>query len=137
MNSEGIRVELTQLTQDAVALFTDWSVKVDWENRELVDYAGEPHPYLAMDIIYIDGKQKSLGIKPWTGTYGYIALAVCTPEGKGTSESNKLMDHMANALQLKLLPLCQTEVARPQPPVSRKGWYCKVTLINFSYHEST
>jgi hypothetical protein len=137
MNLEAARLAIVALTNNAAAAFGTWTVQVDWENRDLVNYAAQAKPFVAMDIVYYDGKQKSLGPNPWVGSYGYIALAVCIPEGKGTSEGNQLMSHMANALQLKLLPAIQTEVARPQPSVPRKGWYCMVTLINFSYHEPT
>lgn len=112
-----------------------WPVVMDTDNRSLIDFSTQVNPYVSLDIVYTDGKQMDMGLQPWVGHYGYVALAVCIAEGKGTSKANLLMDFMSSRLQLKTLPLVQLEVARPQASVTRMGWFCLVTMINFSYHE--
>lgn len=135
MSRETARVEIVAAIQAAAAAFAGWTVLVDYENRDLVDFDTQEKPYLAVDLVYYDGKQMDLGPNPLVGAYGSIALAVCVKEGKGTSESNLLIDHMTKALQLKRWPVVQTAVGQPQGNLLRKGWFCMVTLINFWYHE--
>lgn len=135
MSREAARIDIATAVNAAAAAWVSYPVVVDYENRDLVDYASQVKPFLGVDIVYHGGEQMDMGPSPLVGAYGSIALAVCVPEGKGTSESNLLMDHFTTRLQLKQWALVKTEAARPQPSVPRKGWYCLVTLINFWYHE--
>jgi hypothetical protein len=128
------RVDIVTAVQAAAASFAAFQVVVDYDNKNLVDYAAQVKPYLAVDIIYYDGQQMDLGAKPLVGAYGQIALAVCTQEGKGVLLSDQLMDHLVANLQLKDWPLVRTQAARPQPSRTVKGWYTTVTFINFWYH---
>lgn len=134
MTRETARIDIATAIQAAAAAFPNYPVIVDYENKALIDYAAQDDPYLAVDIVYYDGKQMDLGPNPMVGTYGRIVLAVCVQDGRGTSKANVLMDYFSHNLQLKKLFLVQTEIARPQPSVDRKGWYCLVTMINFWYH---
>lgn len=135
MSREAARVDITTAIQTAAAAWVTYPVLVDYENRELVDYAAQINPYLAVDIVYYSAEQMDLGTSPFVGVQGQIALAVCVQEGRGTAKANLLMDHFTTALQLKNWSLVRTKVARPQRTVTRKGWYCLVTLVDFWYHE--
>ena len=135
MSREAARIDITTAVSAAASAWIAYPMVVDYENRELVDYALQVKPFLGVDLVYHDGEQMDIGVSPLVGAYGSIALAVCVPEGKGTSEPNLVMDYFTSNLQLKQWSLVRTGVARPQPSVSRKGWYCLVTLINFWYYE--
>jgi hypothetical protein len=135
MSRTAARVDIVTAVQAAATSFAAFPVVVDYDNKNMVDYAAQVKPYLAVDIVYYDGQQMDLGINPLVGAYGQIALAVCVQEGKGVLPSELLMDHFVSNLQLKQWSLVKTHAAKPQPSVVRKGWYCTVTLINFWYHE--
>ena len=135
MSREAARIDINTAISVAAAAWGAYTVLVDYENRDLVDYASQTNPHLAVDIVYYDGKQMDLGAAPTIGRYGQIMLAVCVQEGQGTSRANQLMDHFESALQLKNWSLVRTHAAKPQRSVNRKGWFCLVTLVDFWYHE--
>lgn len=135
MSREAARVDIATAVKSAADAWPDYPVVVDYENRKLVDFATQVKPYLAVDIIYYDGRQMDMGVAPLVGVYGQIALAVCVQEGRGISDANKLMDYFTTALQLKTWALVRTHVAKPQRSVDRFGWHCLVTLVDFWYHE--
>ena len=133
MNREAARVEIVAAVQAAAAAWTDYPCLVDYDNKAFVDYATQVNPYLAIDIAYIDSTQMDLGLNPIAQAYGNLILAVCVKEGAGTRKANLLSDHFTAALQFKRWPVVETQVARLQPNVYRKGWCCIVTLIPFQH----
>jgi hypothetical protein len=135
MSREVAQTDISTAIQAAAAAWPGYTVAVDYENRDFIDFTAQVNPYLAVDIVYYDGQQMDLGAAPLVGIYGQIMLAVCVQTGRGTSDANKLMDYFTSALQLKNWSLVRTKVARPQRSVDRLGWHCLVTLVDFWYHE--
>jgi hypothetical protein len=97
MSREAARIDINTAINTAAAAWVAYPVLVDYENRELVDFASQTNPHLAVDIVYYDGKQMDLSSTPTVGRYGQIMLAVCVLEGQGTSRANLLMDHFESA----------------------------------------
>lgn len=138
MTREAARVDITTAMEAANTAWNGihgYKITVDWENKDLVDFASEPHPYAALDIVYYDGEQLDLSNKPLARMRGHIALMVCVKNGLGTSEANKIMDFFSKALHYKDFDLVHTHVQSPQPSVPRNGWWCLVTMIDFWYNE--
>lgn len=138
MSREAARVEIVTAIE---ALKTAWTggytPVIDYDNRELVNIAGQTNPYLSVELVYLDGQQMDLGPQPLVGTYGQIWLAVLVKRGKGTSQANALMDYFEKGLQLQRWTLVSTQVKRPQPARQLKENYALVSLIDFWYHETS
>lgn len=135
MSREAARIEIYGMVRAAAAAWIAWPVIIDFENRPSVDFTAQPKPYLAVDIVYYDGKQVDMADNPYVGRYGNILLAAMTPVGRGTSESNLLIDHFSKYLQMKGMPLISTKAARPLPPVEPLGWYGTMASVDFWYYE--
>lgn len=135
MTQAAARVEIVTAVEAAKAAWTAYPLEVEYENRNTVNLATVVNPYVGVDIVFYDAKQADLGPEPLQGVYGHVFFAVCTQEGRGTSQVTALSDHMGKALSRKAFPLVKTGVPKPQPAVTRKGWYCQVTLVSFWYHE--
>lgn len=135
MSQSQARQEIATAVEAARVAWTDYPLIVEQENRDIVNLATQVNPYVAVDVVFYDGKQMDLGPEPLQGVYGQIFLGVFTQEGKGTSQVTPLSDYMGKALSRKDFALVKTGVPSPQPAVTRKGWYCQVTLVNFWYHE--
>lgn len=135
MSQTAARQEIAAVIEAARAGWIPYALVVEQENRDVVDLATQINPYVGVDVVFFDGQQMDLGQNPIQGVYGQIFLAVCTQEGKGTSLVSPLMDYMSKALSRLQLATVRTEVPKPQPAVTRKGWYCQVCLVNFWYFE--
>jgi hypothetical protein len=131
MSREAARLEVVALVQSAVAAWAAWPVFVDWENRAAVNFATQTKPYLAVDIVYYDGRQADLADNPYVRSFGNVLLAVMTPAGTGVSDSNRLIDHVSKALQMRDVPGLHTKAARPLPPVEPLGWHGTMAAIDF------
>lgn len=129
------RQQIAAAVEAARLAWPTYNLLVESENRTMVDHATQVEPYAAVDVIFDDAEQADMSHKPLQRVMGVIHLAVCVKEGQGTAKCDLVMAHMAKALSFKIMPLVKTKVARPQRPVSRKGWYCQLTLIDFWYHE--
>lgn len=135
MSQTQARQEIAAVVEAARVAWTAYPLIVEQENRDVVNLATQVNPYVGVDVIFYEGRQMDLGPDPLQGVYGQILIGVFTQEGKGTSQVSPLSDYMGKALSRKTLPLVKTLVPQPQPAVTRKGWYCQVTLVDFWYHE--
>lgn len=135
MSQTQARREIATAIEAARLAWTDYPLVVEQENRDVINYATQVKPFVSVDVVFYDGKQMDLGPEPLQGVYGQVYIAVCTQEGKGTSEVTPVIDHMSKALSRQSFPLVKMGVPQPQPAVTRKGWYCQVTLVSFWYHE--
>lgn len=133
MNRQLARLDIVTAVQNAAIAWTDYPCVVDYENRDHIDYSAQVNPYAALDIVYLDGRQMDLGQNPLVRVYGQILLAVCVQEGKGTAGANMLSDHFTKALQFQRWLTVETQVAKPQPNVYKKGWCCLTTIVPFEY----
>ena len=135
MSQTQARQEIAAAIEVARVAWTAYPLIVEQENRDTVNLATQVNPYVGVDILFYDGKQMDLGPEPLQEVYGQIFLGVFTQEGKGTSQVTPLIDYIGKALSRRTFPLVKTGVPKPQPAVSRRGWYCQVTLVDFWYHE--
>lgn len=110
----------------------NYALQIEYDNRETVDLTTLTDPYLMVDIMWQDGQQMDLGVRPLVTDYGHIVLAAGVKEGGGSLALVELLEFLRPYLQLRddLGPV-RTQTAAVQKPVYRGGFYYIPMLVPF------
>lgn len=129
VDTQAIRTRI----ETAKAAWSAYTLLVDYENLGDIDLAAQVNPYLAVDIVYLDGEQLDLSDNPLVGDFGSIVIAAGVKEGSGTRGLIQLLDHFRPYLQLKDdIGNVRTKAARmSKAPVPRMGFYFLTMTIPF------
>lgn len=124
---------IRSVIEAAKAAWTDYTLLVDYDNRDPVDLAALTDPYVCVDILWLDGEQMDMGTSPLTTKYGQIILAAGVKEGAGTDLLLKLLDHMERYLQLRddIGASVRTQAASLTKPRTLKGFYYQPLIVPF------
>jgi hypothetical protein len=130
MTVESNRQSIVTVIEQAKAAWLDYTLAIDYENRQLLNLADQVDPYLAVDIVYMDGDQLDLGPNPLVCDYGQIVISAGMKEGGGTAKLMALLDHFRPYLQLRDdIGDVRTQAARIHKGVPRAGfWYVPMSI---------
>lgn len=133
MSMQNANRAIRTVIEAAKTAWTDYTLKVDYENRDATALADQTNPYLAVDIVWLDGEQLDLGPSPLTEKIGQIVLAVGVKEGAGTDKVLKLLDHLETYLEMKdnIGSGVRTHASVPTKARVFKGFYYQPLIIPF------
>ncbi len=133
MSLEANRAAIVAACEAARAAWTEYDLKVEYDNRHTVDLAAQVDPYLMVDIVYLDSEQMDLnGATPLVGDFGQIMLSAGVKEGMGSAGVVKLLQHFRPYLELKdSLGAVRTRVAKLTRPITVRGFYYQPMLVSF------
>ncbi|WP_454735368.1 hypothetical protein [Cupriavidus necator] len=134
MSMEQARQDLYTAVEAARAAWPAGGLKLQTENKNLVDRATQTAPYVAASVMFMGGEQASIGAKPLVATFGHLVLGFCAKEDQGTADLYKLADHFAQYVEFKQFTSVRTRSMLPQKAVPDKGWYVVPVLVPFWYH---
>lgn len=132
MGFETIQQTIRTEVERARAAWVAYPLLVDYENREDVDLSKVTEAYLAVDIVYREGQQLSLGVSPLVADRGQIMLMAGAKVGTGTAKQMKLLDHFRPYLQLRdNLGEVRTHAAQIYPGRLARGFYYIPMVVGF------
>lgn len=134
MSMEQARKDLMTAVEAARAAWPGGALKLQTENKNLIDRSTQVDPYVAASIMFMGGEQASIGDKPLVATFGHLVLAFCTKEDQGTAGVYKLADHFARYIEFKQFTAVRTRSMLPQKAIPDRGWYDVPVLVPFWYH---
>lgn len=109
-------------------------LKVQYENRNLVDVSLQTLPYAIVETVFMGGYQADLGPNPLTKQLGQIVLSACVKLGGGNQDAYRILDHFTPYLARKNFSLVRTQAAVAQKPLSQAGWEIYPLIVPFWYH---
>lgn len=132
---EQARQAVTTKVEALKASFTDYTVIVEYDNREAVNRATQSKPFLAVTLVYIDGYQINLGPSSQHRPIGTIVVEAWDKEGAGTARVNKLLDHFYRGMQMtdSMAPVRTFAARFASKRVPVQGWIAQSALIPFWY----
>lgn len=131
---ERIRQEVTAAVEAIRPLWTEYELKVEYENELVVNTDIQKLPFLCVKIMMLDGTQADLADNPVHRMMGQIHLATAVPNGSGTAKANKVNEFFFNRLQRKRFGGkhgTRTKLAMPAPKIEHGKWTYYPVLIPF------
>lgn len=132
MNYEQISRDIRAVVAQVQLEYTDFALKVEIDNRDVVDLVTQTDPFLKLEIDYLPGGgQMTLEHNPIVRQVGQIALYAVDKGGAGTAGTSKLLTalttHFASGV---------SGVVRWHPPQAVRGkaingWWHQPLLIDF------
>lgn len=120
------------------AAATAWSgpftLKIQYENRDLIDISKQLDPYATVETVFMGGHQADLNPKPLTVQYGQIVLSACAKLGAGSQGAARILDHFTSYLELKNFSLIRTHSGVANRAIQKAGWEIYPLIIPFWYH---
>lgn len=134
MNFEAARAAI------AGRLSTLWTalqpnVPVDYENRALVDLARQTGPFIACDVVFGNGEQKTLGLSPVVRYSGNISLEVWVKQGTGTATAFAYLEQLAAMFKTTYFGGVYTAAPRPIPAREQADWCVHTILVPFYFDQ--
>lgn len=132
MSYEAIRANVATRVETAKTAWLDYALKVQFDNRDMVDLQSQVLPFVMMDLDFRAAEQADLNRNPRVQIYGTINIVACCKFGDGTSKVLKLVDHFIPYFELTgaITPI-QTKAAAITPSRTFKGWYAQPLVIPF------
>jgi hypothetical protein len=132
MSNEAARNSIATEIERAKTAWTEYTLLVEYPNRDPINLATQTNPFLKVDIVFMDGEQLDLGDRPLTRNWGQIILAAGGKFGTGQVPLLKLLRHFRPYLQLRdNLGSVRTAVAKPQNARTHLGWHYEIESISF------
>lgn len=114
MSFEVVRAATHKALQDLVPTFTGgYSVKIEFDNREVVNTKAQQDPYLIVKMMFIDGSQRDLCDNPAHRLDGQVQLWASVPKGSGSSAAWKLLEHFYKGIHRRKISPCLFFMASP------------------------
>lgn len=116
------------------AAFTSYTLIVEYDNVIKVNRSTQTLPFLAVDLVYMDGYQTALGTGNNHRVLGTLIIEANDKVGQGTSRMNALVDHFYRGLAQtdNLFPL-RLHAARFTSKQPFNGWVAQAAVIPFWY----
>lgn len=131
MSLEAIRSSVATAIASIATTFTAYGLKVEYDNRIVVDTRAQTNPFLRVETRLVNGEQITYGTDPTHRIYGQIHLAAAVRAGTGRAEANKLLDHFYPKLHRKRLGVVRTFAAVPAKELEHDGWVYYPILVPF------
>lgn len=103
---------------------------VEWDNLG-VPNVDSLTKFLSVEMAFVDGRQADLNARPVFRRFGYLKLYIAVKEYSGTRDQTLLMDYLADNLQTRYIGGALMKAARPQQPITQKGWRIAELWIPF------
>lgn len=129
---EQARTAIATRVNALVATWVTYTLEVEWDNRNTINFATQTNPYLSVEIMLIDGQQA--GLTATHRVFGSLILTARVRKGQGMSKANALLEHFYPSLQMSdsMFPV-RTHAARIilEKPVN--DWAGQTAVIPFWY----
>ena len=129
---EQARTAIATRVNALVATWVAYTLEVEWDNRNNINFATQTNPYLCVEIMLIDGQQA--GLTSTHRVFGSLILTARVRKGQGTALANALLEHFYPSLQMSdsMFPV-RTHAARiiQEKPVN--DWAGQTAVIPFWY----
>lgn len=130
---ESFRQAVVTAVEARKALWSDYPLVIEYDNRILVDTQTQSNPFLCVEIHYIGGEQVDLGGSPNHRVYGQLTLAAAVKEGSGSKQANDLLEHFFPALHLTTIDGARMWGAKPEKTRPHRGWVYSPVSIPFDF----
>ncbi len=130
MSRESVRQALVAMVEARKALWTDYSLIIEYDNRLLVDTQTQHNPFLCVNLTYFDGEQIDLGSQNHRD-HGLLVISAAVRENEGTAKANALLDHFVPALHQKSVGTLRLWGSRPHKERPHLGWVYYPVAIPF------
>lgn len=131
MSLETYRQQLVTAIEVQRALWTDYTLEVEYDNRDNIDLQAQANPFLCAEILFIDGKQADLSSNPVHRVVGMLILTAKTREGMGSAKGYTLLDHFYPSLQHRVIGNVRLEMASFSRPKLVGGWWGISAILPF------
>jgi hypothetical protein len=122
MSFETVRAATHKAIQDLVPTFAGgYVVKVEFDNREVVNTKTQQDPYLIVKLMFVDGVQRDLSDNPTHRLDGQLQLWASVPKGTGSSAAWKLLEHFYRNLHRRRIAPSLFFMASPLNPRVEDG----------------
>lgn len=126
---------MTVLAQIQTA-WTEFDLKIDSENRDIIDQASQQNPYLAIEIDFLGADQMDLSPNPLVRQTGQLVVYAVEKVGSGTARAARLRDFVRPRFSLQNLGAGGTlhcHAAEIYKSKTIAGWEYFPVLVNFWY----
>jgi len=131
---EQVRVALATKINSTLALWADYPLEVEYDNKMTVNRATQSNPFLCVSMVYMDGEQIALGENGGNRVMGVIVLEANVKEGSGTAQANTLLDFFYPVVhKTDSMPPLRTQAAKFSSKPAKDGWVAQAALIPFWY----
>lgn len=136
MTYTAARTDIATVVQSIITDWTAYSLVVETDNRDNVDYPTQENPFLQVDTLYFGGEQLEIGKGGMSREWGQIILSAVTKSGTGVLASNTLLDFVVPYFYNKDFSSIRVQQAQRQADKPVKGWYYCPVLFNFYFLRS-
>jgi hypothetical protein len=125
--------DMVTAVQAAVAAWTGQPnpLKVEYENRELIDSENEFETYVGAEMHYLGGEQLSIGRYKDVAAYGQIHIVAHAPKAAGSLNLHVILDHFQPFLEIRDFTTLRTMAGLQTKTYEKPGWYCRSLVIPF------
>ncbi len=129
---EQARSAIATAVNNLAATWVTYTLEVEWDNRNTINFATQTNPYLCVEIMLIDGTQA--GLTATQRVFGSLILTARVRKGQGTSSANTLLQHFYPSLQMSdtMFPV-RTHAARIVSAGIVNDWAGQSAVIPFWY----
>lgn len=131
MTIEAIRQGFVTAVEAAKVGFSEYTLKIAYDNRRIIDPLQQVNPYLEVELQLGPGWQADLGPNPIHRISGLLILTAKVRDGNGTAQINRLLDHFYPKLQRRRIGLALTEMPSFPKGKSVDGVYGQSVVIPF------
>lgn len=133
MSYEAAHAEMVGVIETAKAAWTGTPnpLRIEYDNRELVDFENQYETYLGVELHYLGGEQLSIGRTKDVVAYGQIHLIAHAPKGAGSLNLHRILDHFQPYLEIKDFTVMRTSAGWQTKTYERPGWYCRPLVVPF------
>jgi hypothetical protein len=112
------------------------TVKVDYENRHLVDMTTQKDPFVSCEVIWNDGEQVSMENSPRARYRGSVWLAIHVKEGQGAKVSNQLLTSLSRLFKAVSFGGVTAMVPVPVPARPAAGWRAQALRVPIYFDDT-
>lgn len=131
MSYEQARTDIATVVQAIKTAWASYTLNVEMDNRNSIDYSTQTDPFLQVETVYISGEQLDMGDSPKVAQYGQIILSAVSKDGTGSVNGIALLDFVIPYFEMKDFTCIRTRAAEPQAARLANGWYYQPVIINF------
>lgn len=131
MTQDDIRAAVVAEAEVIKALFTDYPLVIEYDNRVMVESATQEDPFLCLEVVTHAGRQADLSSNPIHRLVGHVILTAKVKVGEGTKRQTDLLEFFYTRLQRRKLGPAILEMADFDKPRTVKGWVGYSALIPF------
>jgi hypothetical protein len=109
--------------------------KVQYTNREMIDFATHKAPFVACDILWVDGQQASMEFEPIVRRLGAVWFHVGVKMGAGTAGALSMLSAITKQFEIQSFGGLVTQAGQPLGGFERNGWWYERVRVPFYFDE--